>query len=204
MSWGPCLATLWLGEDAARALPISKGITHPASCSDESVRGRFWCDSSLTNLIHVSDTAEEAAREIGVLRSFQPDLFDEALPTQGLAPFWEPESPAPRHSAIWTLCSLLMTDLSVRGVPFSPLALPAGESARETMCRAEAWLEALRPSLVSSMAAAVGAYLDASATADQLFAALERRGPVGPWQRLVLAGGVLSRAEWLRQAERER
>lgn len=203
-SWGPCLATLWFGDDAAQALPVRKGVTHPASCSDESVRGRFWCDSSLTNLIHVSDSAEEAARELGVLRSFQPDLFDSALPAQGLAPFWQSESPIPRHSAIWTLCSLLMTDLSTRGLPFSPLALPSDESARETMWRAEAWLDALRPSLAASVAVAVAAYLDGSATPGQLFAALERCVPVGPWEKLVLTAGLQSRAGWLPKASRER
>lgn len=202
-SWGPCLATLWLGENAAQILPASKGLTHPASCSDGSVRGRFWCDNSLTNLIHVSDTPEDAAREIGVLRLAEPGLFEAPLATQGLRLFGEWEPPSPRHCAIWTLCSLLMTDLATHGVPFTPLNLPAGESARATLSGAEAWLEALRPSLARDVAAAVSAYLDATVAPDQLLAALERRVPVGAWETLVLTAGVLSRPEW-RQAARER
>jgi len=195
-SWGPCLATLWWGADAVRALRVGKGVTHPASCADESVRGRFWCDNSLTNLIHVSDTPEEAARELGVLRAEQPALFGGSLAAEALAPFWEGELPTPRHSAIWTLCSLLMTDLSTRGVAFAPLALPAGESARATMRRAEAWLEALRPLLAPSVAATVSDYLDGSATPDTLLMALESRVPVRPWEKLVLTAGVLSRPQW--------
>ena len=202
-SWGLCLATLWFGDDAARALPAAKGVTHPASCSDESVRGRFWCDNSLTNLLHVSDSAEEAVRELGVLRSLEPGLFDASLTTLALAPFGEWEAPSPRHCAVWTLCSLLMTDLSTQGVPFSPLTLPAGESARATLRRAEAWLDAVRPSLAPGVVAAVNAFLDGSATPDGLCVALERRVPVGAWERLVLTAGVLSRPDWLRQAARE-
>ncbi len=196
-TWGPCLAVLWRGDDAARALPASKGVTHPARSAELTVRGRFWCDSSLTNLLHVSDTPADAARELEVLRSQQPELFREPLPTEGLAAYQEQGAPVPGHSSIITLCSLLLKHQRARGGAVPPLSLPAGESARRTMERAEDWLKESSLRLREPLAAAVSAYLEGTAQPERLLRALGSVAAVSEWEQLVLEGGVLSRAEWL-------
>src|SRR5688572_29403847 len=72
---GPCLATLWFGEDPSRVLPSVKGATHPARCTASTIRGRFWCDNPTANLVHVSADGEEAVRQLQVLRSLEPEIF---------------------------------------------------------------------------------------------------------------------------------
>jgi nucleoside diphosphate kinase len=72
---GPCLATLWFGADASRVVPSMKGATHPAHCTESTIRGRFWCDNPTANLVHVSDDGSAVVRELQVLRSVAPDLL---------------------------------------------------------------------------------------------------------------------------------
>src|ERR1700712_2189662 len=52
---GQCLATLWMGEHASVLIPAIKGETHPARCNASTIRGSFWCDNPVANLVHVSD-----------------------------------------------------------------------------------------------------------------------------------------------------
>jgi nucleoside diphosphate kinase len=196
-SAGPCLATLWHGESAAQRMPATKGLTHPARCSEATVRGRFWCDNALTNLVHASDSHTELARELGVLRSLQPDFFDGALSTRALPPFADWGRPVPRHSGILTLCSLVQRFLSTQGTAFAELDLPENESARETMSRAEAWLDETRTNTPVAVATSAEAYLAGTAEAAQLIAALKAVVPVDPWEELILTAGLLSRSEWL-------
>jgi nucleoside diphosphate kinase len=195
-SWGPCLATLWFGERAAHVIPASKGVTQPARCSPATVRGRFWCDNALANLLHVSDNSSDVARELGVLRSYRPELFREKLSTQGLPTFDDGGAPTPRHSAILTLCSLVRAPLAALAGPLPPLDVPEGESARETMTRAEAWLAEVAPRLPPILRAAVLAYLDGMAP-ERFIPALKDLVPLTEWEELVLTGGALSRGDWL-------
>ncbi|MEY2930967.1 MAG: hypothetical protein RL033_1716, partial [Pseudomonadota bacterium] len=194
-TWGPCLATLWFGERAAHAIPASKGVTQPARCSAATVRGRFWCDNALANLIHVSDSSSDVARELGVLRSYHPELFREPLCTLGLPAFDDGGAPTPRHSAILTLCSLVRAPLGALVGPIPPLDVPEGQSASETMTRAESWLAEVAPSLPPLLAAAVTAYLDGTAP-ERFIPALKGLVPVTEWEELLLNGGALSRLEW--------
>lgn len=200
-SWGPCLATLWFGEQAAHVIPASKGATQPARCSAATVRGRFWCDNALANLLHVSDSSSDIARELGVLRSYHPELFRGALSTQGLPTFDDGGAPTPRHSGILTLCSLVRgslvrAQLATLAGPIPPLDVPEGESASETMTRAETWLAEVMPRLPPVLAAAVTAYLDGMAP-ERFLPALKGFVPIAEWEELVLTGGALSRSEWL-------
>jgi nucleoside diphosphate kinase len=193
---GPCLATLWFGDDAAKALPSAKGVTHPAHCPASTIRGRFWCDNALANLVHVSDDSGEVARELVVLRSLVPGLFGAPLSTRGLDPFRDPGPPTPRHSGILTLCSVVMTLLRDAGAS-PPLVLPDSGDARETMARAEAWLEQVRTGMPPAIAEAVGAYLTGTANPADFLDALKARAPIDPWEELILRCGVVSRKEWV-------
>jgi nucleoside diphosphate kinase len=194
---GPCLATLWFGEDAAHAIPNIKGQTHPARCSASTLRGRFWCDNEMANLVHVSDDPHEVARELAVLRSLEPDLFGGPLSTQALTPFADPGRPSPRHSGILTLCSVVASLLSTRGSAFPRLDIPDNEEARQTMARAEAWLGQARTSIPLPVAGAVDSYLNGTADSARFLHALKGAVPLDPWQELILGCGLLSRPVWL-------
>jgi nucleoside diphosphate kinase len=199
-SAGPSLATLWFGDGAIQSIRNVKGATHPARCAGSTVRGRFWCDNAVANLVHVSDDAAEVARELGVLRSVEPDLFAGPLSTRGLAPFRDPGPPTPRHSGILTLCSVVTALLEQQGSALPRLDLPDGGDARETMARAEAWLRETRASTPPGIAAAVESYLDGTAQPSDFLRALRGAAPVSRWQELILRCGILSRPEWLELA----
>jgi nucleoside diphosphate kinase len=196
-SAGPCLATLWFGEHAAHRIPSVKGQTHPARCSGSTLRGRFWCDTAVSNLVHVSDDGDEVARELGVLRSVAPDLFVGRLPTHELAPFRDSGPPAPRHSGILTLCSLVQTVLATRGRAAPTLDVPDDGDARETMARAEAWLGQARTSASPAIAEAVESYLNGTADPSRFIRIMKDVVPVGRWEELMLRCGILSRPGWL-------
>ena len=194
---GPCLATLWSGANASQVIPSVKGATHPARCRGSTIRGRFWCDNPTANLVHVSANGAEAVRQLGVLRSLEPELFMGELPTLALAPFVDPGPPTPAHSGILTLCFLVATHLSSQGSAFPPPEVSENEGGRETMARAEAWLAQILASTSLPFAEAVDSYLKGTAAATPFMAALKNAGPVDAWQELILCAGVLSRSEWL-------
>jgi nucleoside diphosphate kinase len=194
---GPCLATLWFGADASRAIPSVKGATHPAHCTGSTIRGRFWCDTPTTNLVHVSDDGGAAARELLILRSLEPQLFGDRAPMLELASFRELGPPTPAHSAILTLCALVTTHLSNQRSAFPRLEVRESEEARETMARAEAWLGAVVNDTSPAVAGAVDAYLKGTASPSHFVGALKSAVHVGAWEELVLRAGVLSRGEWL-------
>ena len=194
---GPCLATLWFGAGAAHAIPSVKGATHPAHCTGETIRGRFWCDTPTTNLVHVSDDGEAAVRELRVLRSLEPELFRAPIPILALTPFLDSGPSTREHSAILTLCSLVATHVSRQGRALPCLEVPESADARETMALAEAWLGRIVVNASASIREAVGSYLQGTATPSLFISALKEVVPVSPWQELVLRAGVLTRAEWL-------
>jgi nucleoside diphosphate kinase len=195
---GPCLATLWFGADASRVMPSVKGATHPARCTGATIRGRFWCDNPTANLVHVSDDGGAVVRELGVLRSLEPELFGGRVPVLALAPFRDSGPPTPAHSGILTLCSLVTTLLSSHGSAFPRLEVRETEEARETMARADAWLWQVLEDTPSAFRRAVDSYLKGTASPSQLVGALKNAVPVDPWEELILRAGALSRGEWLK------
>jgi len=194
---GPCLATLWLGADAARVIPSVKGATHPARCTGSTIRGRFWCDNPTANLVHVSDDGGAAVRELQVLRSLESQLFRAPIPMLALEPFGDSAPSAPEHSAILTLCSLVAMHLSEQRSPLQSLRAPENEEARETMARAEAWLAQALENTSRPVSEAIDSYLNGTARPTEVIGTLKNAAHVGPWQELILRAGVLSRGEWL-------
>jgi len=179
----PVRITWWAGDQALRRLQLVKGRTQPAESAPDTIRGRFWCDTPVANLIHVSDSEEAMAREGRILA---------ALPAGRLPD--RPELRRPwgraRHSALPTLVRLLAPECGFD--PHRLLALPRSGDAVETARRS---VRALRRLAASAPAAArlVEAYLDGKAGPLEDFIA---RRSVGPWDALMLRAGLHAAGAW--------
>lgn len=67
---GPVVAMVWEGPDAIVLTRNMIGATKPANAVPGTIRGDYTCDMML-NLIHGSDSAENAANEIALW--FKPE-----------------------------------------------------------------------------------------------------------------------------------
>ena len=71
---GPVFAMVWEGENAVQVCRNIMGKTNPQESAPGTIRGDY-CMVTGVNIIHGSDSAESAAREIGIF--FRPeDLVD--------------------------------------------------------------------------------------------------------------------------------
>lgn len=62
---GPVVAMVWEGPDAVKLTRTMIGATKPVDALPGTIRGDFTCDL-LSNLIHGSDSPENAATEIAL------------------------------------------------------------------------------------------------------------------------------------------
>jgi nucleoside-diphosphate kinase len=67
---GPIIAAIFEGEKAIEAVRQTMGTTDPVKASPGSIRGDFGLDIQ-QNLVHGSDSAENAAKEISLF--FKPE-----------------------------------------------------------------------------------------------------------------------------------
>ncbi|CAL1589147.1 unnamed protein product [Knipowitschia caucasica] len=72
MSSGPVFAMVWEGENIVKLTRMMLGETNPAESKPGSIRGDF-CINIGRNIIHGSDTLENAKREVGLW--FKPEEF---------------------------------------------------------------------------------------------------------------------------------
>jgi nucleoside diphosphate kinase len=68
---GPVLITLWNGDNVYDKFSRIKGKSHPAKAEGHTIRGNFWCDNPICNLIHSSDNPTEAEKELKILNVFE-------------------------------------------------------------------------------------------------------------------------------------
>jgi nucleoside-diphosphate kinase len=74
---GPVVAMVWRGEAAVRTVRRLLGSTDPLEAAGGTIRGDLAL-SKVMNLCHASDSAESAAREVGLW--FQPEELVEWRP----------------------------------------------------------------------------------------------------------------------------
>ena len=67
-TYSKVLVTFWEGEDVFNKLQKIKGASHPADAKAGTIRSGFYCDNSITNLIHASDDADEMLREMDIMK----------------------------------------------------------------------------------------------------------------------------------------
>ncbi len=127
---GPSLVTIWHGENAIPTLSSVKGKTQPAEAAAGSIRGGFWCDNGVCNLVHTSDDTAEAERELAALKL--DHWLDEDA---GQAPLIDP-IPAPTayvaHSGISIVCDVVNRVLIAGNAELMSTHLPTSGSAKET------------------------------------------------------------------------
>jgi len=70
MTWTPIVAMVWEGQEAVSAVRKIVGVTKGYEAEAGSIRGDFAMSGS-QNLIHASDSTENAEKEIGLI--FAPE-----------------------------------------------------------------------------------------------------------------------------------
>jgi len=186
----PVRITWWAGDQALTRLQRAKGRTQPAESAPDTIRGRFWCDNPVANLIHVSDTEEAMAREGRILAALPAGR----LP--GRAALRRPWGWA-RHSALPTLVRLLAPECGID--PYRALLLPRSGDAAETARRSVRALGRLAAAAPEA-ARLVEAYLEGDAGPLETFIA---RRSLAPWDALILRAGLHAAGAWRRRLAAE-
>ena len=187
---GPSLVTIWQGEDAIPTLLKVKGKTQPAEAGADTVRGRFWCDNGVCNLMHSSDDTAAVKRELAALNLTH--WLEEILnPLPLIPPISLPTAHIP-HSAISTVCELVNRLLQTTADDPLSIQLPPSGDARETNQQLTALLRqtaAQQPTLAPFINAFLSGDLP---TTTNLLQSL----PATRWEYFVLQCGVLNRDKW--------
>jgi nucleoside diphosphate kinase len=194
---GPSLLTIWFGENAIEKLLKLKGKTHPAESETGTIRGGFWCDNLVCNLMHSSDNAAEAIRELKAVGF--TDLLDNSPTVTGCPA--QPTTIAGNyvsHSSIVIVCDVINRMLLTSGdAPLLTYELTISGDAQATMQLLVPLLtEAANTLSQHPLAQFIHAYLAGNAvTVTNLMQQL----PVTQWERFVIQCGVLTRSAWLKE-----
>ncbi|HYF65562.1 MAG TPA: nucleoside-diphosphate kinase, partial [Herpetosiphonaceae bacterium] len=176
--------------EAVPALLQAKGVTQPAEAAPGSVRGGFWCDNGVCNLMHSSDDAAEAERELAALK-LSRWLDEDPAPARLIDPVPAPASYA-AHSGISVACEAVRRVLAAANAECPPPRLPESGGARETNRRLSAYL---REAAARHPAAApfVEAFLAGDLVA---VTAMLPALPVTGWERFAIQCGAVNRDRW--------
>lgn len=190
---GASLLTLWQGEQALERLSKLKGRTQPAESGADTLRGRFWCDNGVCNLVHVSDNLTEAEHE---LKTLQLDsIFDQ---TAEVYPLME-VNPVPMntiaHSGIIVVCEVVKRVLgSLKASPQFAFELPESGNARETNERLTGLLQRqVDEHLPNYLKEFIQAYL--AGDIGQV-SHLLKQVPVTAWEGFAIQCGAINRDTW--------
>lgn len=187
---GPSLLTIWQGENAIPELLRIKGETQPAEAATGSIRGSFWCDNGVCNLMHSSDDTAEAMDELTALRL--EHWLDEAVDQ---IPLIDP-IPAPAeyvaHSGISIVCDVVKRTLNTGSIMPTSFQLPASGDAKETNQRLTAHLRK-----TASERSNVAPFIDAFLTGNLLsMTEMLKSLPVTSWEQFVIQCGTINRDQW--------
>lgn len=190
---GPSLLTLWHGDNAIAELLTLKGATHPAEASKSSIRGRFWCDTAVCNLIHTSDTQFEARRElIAVGLDTVLDQVPDALPL--ITPTSRPEWVMP-HCAVSVVADVVNRVLMANGdVQNSRAKLPDSGDAKETYTLFSNELTSLASRYPSSP---INPFITGYFAGDVVAVSHSLKHlPVTRWESFIIQCGAITQDKW--------
>jgi len=177
------------GDDFERLTRV-KGGAHPRDAHPESIRGRFWCDNHVCNLIHMSDDPECAARELEIFASDSECVASAFSGNSGRLP-----TPHVEHSGILSAADMLARHFEIRGMSVPTFDMPANGSARETFRLASAWLREVAE-IDSRAKDFVGAYF--ASDLERMFVTLPSLYPTSRWMQFVMECGSRAVARWQR------
>jgi nucleoside diphosphate kinase len=125
----PSVLTLWQGPNAIEQLTRLKGKSHPSRARAGTLRSRFWVDNAICNLIHVSDSQVELARE---LRAIDALHLLKGAPAEVAVFETEPNSSARVvHSGLLAFARVLArTECSDRAKSTAPALLEDDDAAK--------------------------------------------------------------------------
>ncbi len=187
---GPSLLTIWRGENAIPTLLKIKGRTQPAEAAAGSIRGGFWCDNGVCNLVHTSDDTAEAQRELAALQ-LTHWLEEDAGQGRLIDPIPAPAAYA-AHSGISIVCDVAARVLIAASMEPLAFQLPAAGGAQETNQQLTRHLRATA-ARHPKLAPFIDAFLagDLVAVTDQL-----KSLPVSRWEHFVIQCGAVNRERW--------
>lgn len=191
---GPSLLTIWGGQNAVSTLLTLKGKTHPSEAAPTSIRGRFWCDNGVCNLLHVSDDYSEAQRElkvVGVWDSLEA-IEAETLPLIPPSPL--PTSYVP-HSGISVVCDVALRLLMTIGQQKLPVVhLPTSGDSTETNRVLTAFLQTIAQQFPEVL---IGRFIYAYLAGDVIAVSeMFKQLPVTAWEQFIIQCGVITRYKW--------
>lgn len=187
---GPSLVTLWQGKNAIPTLLTLKGKAQPAEAASGSIRGGFWCDNGVCNLMHTSDDVEDLKHELAVL-NLDYWLKEEAK-TIPLMPLNDFPQDFIAHSGIITLCNVINRLLLADGRMPEPFTLPPFGDAKETNIQLTHHLQAVSKRY-SDLSLLIESFLSGDLIAViNMLSAL----PVTRWEYLVIQCGAVNRDKW--------
>lgn len=189
---GVSLLTLWQGEDIIPKLLTVKGATQPAKAVPNSVRGGFWCDNGVCNLMHTSDNTDEALRELSALNLSQ--LLNRNLPPLSEYPMQSVPPMSTSHSGIATVCGLVNRILLTTGDHHTMPIIPAsGESKLVQQVLSDHLHEVIAQNKNRLLTDFVQAFLGGDTPkVSQMMTTL----PLTDWEKFVIQCGVINRYEW--------
>lgn len=183
---GPSTITLWKGKNAIDKMLKIKGRTHPADATSDSVRGRFWCDNPLCNLMHSSDSPLELAREMSLilLPSFIEGNVDIVHPMEFKT------QPIVRHSGIilfhQRLCSLIYRSATIKQIRYTDKAEEVNRLLTSDLLR----IIRTQPLEINTL---INAFLQGDTREFDEYAGLV---PFSDWERLMIRCSLEGRKKW--------
>ncbi len=187
---GPSLVTIWRGENAIPTLLDVKGKTQPAEAAADSIRGNFWCDNGVCNLVHTSDDTAEAERELTVLK-LDHWLNEDAVQASLIDPIPAPTSYV-AHSGISIVCEVVNRVLIADQMLPMSIHLPASGSAKKTNQQLTMHLRE-----AAARHSEIVPFIDAFLAGDLIAVTnMLNSLPVTRWEQFVIQCGAVNRDRW--------
>ena len=195
-SFGPSLITVWVGERAIEKMLGVKGATHPAFANPDTIRGRFYCDSPLCNLMHSSDCESEFLRELGVLGGLQ--YIDETSNQMLILEPTENVSESINHSGIISLYEVTRRHLNtVYNYSFAKV-LPPSDIAEACNTHYVAALKAISDVISErQLQELINSFLLGD---KEKFDYASINLPANSWERLIINSGLSARESWIKRS----
>lgn len=196
-TYSKVLVTFWKGEDVFNKLRKIKGVSHPADAKAGTIRSGFYCDNSITNLVHASDDADEMLREMDVMKisDIRDIIYQKPeINTHGF-----------KHNGAYQLLTTLQQYVrpidkikrSIFHIPYNDI--PVDMDARQTFNLVSGTLKKIESEISDdTVKTAIRCFFNSEA--DELDKILINNPGIaaGPWDRIVIQSSSICVGKWNR------